>query len=217
VCVEFGNNFRIDVVPSIEIEKDKLYKIFDRRTLKAIKSNPKLHAALLSEANEKTGGRLVPVIKILKGWKRVKCDYVKSFHIEMLALDILGNAEISSYAEGVAKFFSDAGSKLQKASLADPANKEHYIDAYLDDDGNRQRLLGIIATEDDAACRALDAEKRENGDPVKEWESIFENADTDIAKAIESGSFAMGIGGIRVGGTTSHGRSIKSPNSWRAD
>ena len=33
IGVEFGSNFQIDIVPAIEIEKDKLYKIFDKRTL----------------------------------------------------------------------------------------------------------------------------------------------------------------------------------------
>ena len=66
VCVEFGSNFSVDVVPSIQIEKDKLYKIFDQRTLRPVKSNPKLHAQLLTEANDRTNGKLVPIIKILE-------------------------------------------------------------------------------------------------------------------------------------------------------
>ena len=80
VGVEFNSNFQIDIVPAIEIKKDKLYKIFDRRTLEAIRSNPKLHGELLSKANEDSDKLLVPIIKILKSWKREKCDYLKSFH-----------------------------------------------------------------------------------------------------------------------------------------
>ncbi len=214
VCVEFGNNFRIDVVPAIEIEKDKMYKIFDRRTLKAVKSNPKLHASLLSEANDRTGGKLVPIIKILKGWKRVKCDYVKSFHIEMLAREILGGGEIKSYAEGVAKFFKDAGAKLQKASLKDPANNEHYIDAYLDDDGKRQEILGLVAVEAETATRAMEIAESGKGDPVKEWQQVFEDDEASVAEAIKSGSFSLGAGGVQVGGITSHATTINSPKSW---
>ena len=98
IGVEFGKKFQIDLVPAIEIEKDQRYKIFDKNTLQAIESNPKLHGSNLTSANEtsKSGGikRLVPIVKLLKSWKRDKCDYVKSFHLEMLAVKILGNEEI---------------------------------------------------------------------------------------------------------------------------
>lgn len=214
VCVEFGDNFQMDVVPAIEIEKDKMYKIFDRRTLKALKSNPKLHTSLLSEANERTGGKLVPIIKILKGWKHLKCGkIIKSFHLEMLALDILGNAEIKSYADGVAKFFAGAGAKLQKAGLKDPSNNENIIDAYLDTDGTRQQLLGLIGVENVNAQQALNLAQTDEAAAVKAWKKVFEDQDADIASAISGGAFSVGMGGVQIGGTN-HGATIKPPKSW---
>ncbi len=124
VGVEFGNNFQIDIVPAIQIEKDKLYKIFDRRTLEAVKSNPKLHGELLSKANENAGGLLVPLIKILKAWKREKCDYVKSFHIELMAVKIFTGSTIESIPKGLATFFESAEGYFEKACLKDPANND---------------------------------------------------------------------------------------------
>lgn len=174
VCVEFGTNFRIDVVPSIEIVKDELYKIYDRRTLKSVRSNPKLHGKLLTEANERTGGKLVPIIKILKSWRREKCDYVKSFHLELLSVEVLGVGAISSFAEGIAKFFSEAGSRLQQPCLTDPANSENYIDAYLDDDETRDDILSLISTENDIAEKAIESEQEgKNEDAVRVWKKIF--------------------------------------------
>jgi hypothetical protein len=212
VCVQFGNNFQIDVVPAIEVEKDVRYKIFDNQTLKAVKSNPKLHAQLLSEANDRTGGKLVPTIKMLKSWKRDKCDYMKSFHLELLAVDILGGKEIPSYPESVAKFFAEAKLKLKESCLKDPANSEYFIDAYLDDDGTRQKLLDLVVAESEAANDALEMEKDE--DAVGRWKDIFENSDLETAEAIRSGGFYPGSGGVRVGANNSNDGRISSPRSW---
>lgn len=135
IGVEYRGNFQIDVVPAIEIEKDKLYRIFDKRTRQPVDSNPKLHGKNLSEANENTESgsvrRLVPIIKLLKSWKRDRCDYVKSFHLELLAVAILGDEPIESFSAGLAKFFSEAEDYLQEACLVDPANLENLIDVYL--------------------------------------------------------------------------------------
>src|SRR5690606_6316241 len=96
IGVEFGNNFSMDLVPSIEYKKDESYKVFDKRTLEAIHSNPKYHGKLLSEANDKLNGKLVPIIKLLKSWRRSKCEYVKSFHLEILAVQVLKNEQIDT-------------------------------------------------------------------------------------------------------------------------
>lgn len=213
VGVEFGNNFQIDAVPAIQIEKDTLYKIFDKRTLKSIKSNPKLHGKLLSEANERTGGMLIPIVKLLKSWKRSKCDYVKSFHLELLAVNLLGGGSIDSYAEGIAQFFSEAISKLDKPYLMDPANNTYYIDAYLDDDGTRSRLLELITTENEVAEQALSAD--DESDATKLWMEIFTDDDSKIASGIAKGSFYPVTGGVKLEDNPSTNEEpVKSPRSW---
>ncbi len=180
IGVEYRGNFQIDVVPAIEIEKDKLYRIFDKRTRQPVDSNPKLHGKNLSEANENSESgsvrRLVPIIKLLKSWKRDKCDYVKSFHLELLAVEILRDEPIESFSVGLAKFFSKVGDYLQEACLVDPANSENHIDVYLDEDGVRDDLLGLVAGENDLAENALMLEEAgENDGAVDEWKKIFES------------------------------------------
>jgi hypothetical protein len=180
IAVEYDNGFQIDVVPAIEIKKDKLYKIFDKRTRQPVESNPKLHGENLSEDNEATRygsvKRLVPIIKLLKSWKRDKCDYVKSFHLELLAAEILRDEPIETYSSGLTKFFSTAGEYLQHVTLADPANDENIIDAYLDDDGTRQELLDLIATEREIAELAYRYESEgDYNSAVSEWKKVFES------------------------------------------
>lgn len=216
IGVEFGNNFQIDVVPAVQIEKDVLYKIFDRRTLDAVKSNPKLHGKLLSEANEETGGLLVPLIKILKTWKREKCDYIKSFHIELMAVKIFTGTTIESIPKGLLTFFESAGDYFSKACLKDPANNEMLIDEYLDKDGTREQACTLIETEKVVAKAATDA--GENGDDaVKEWEKVFTDSEAETAKAVRKGSFYAGAGGAVIKTNISQHDTdrINSPRSWR--
>ncbi|MEK7078682.1 MAG: cyclic GMP-AMP synthase DncV-like nucleotidyltransferase [Patescibacteria group bacterium] len=210
VCVEFGSNFSVDVVPSIQIEKDKLYKIFDQRTLRPVKSNPKLHAQLLTEANDRTNGKLVPIIKILKSWKREKCDYMKSFHLELLTAELVGGREISSYVEGIAKFFSEADTKLQQACLTDPANNEHCIDAYLDEDRTRNKILTLVTNEKEISDEAISLENNGDDDAaVREWKKIFESDDSEKVDGVRP----LSIGPIFINRTPSRPHCDVRPNS----
>ena len=182
IGVEYRGNFQIDVVPAIEIEKDKLYRIFDKKTRQPVDSNPKLHGKNLSEANKNTKSgsvrRLVPIIKLLKSWKRDKCDYVKSFHLELLAVEILRDEPIESFSVGLAKFFSEAEDYLREACLVDPANSENLIDVYLDEEGVRDDLLELVAGEKYLAEKArMFEEAGENENAIDEWEKIFESDD----------------------------------------
>ena len=178
IGIEYRGNFQIDVVPAIEIEKDRLYNIFDKRTRQPIDSNPLLHGKHLSEVNRNTEcnsvRRLVPIIKLLKSWKREKCDYVKSFHLELLAVEILQENLITSFSSGIARFFSSGMNYLQDVSLVDPANTENLIDDYLDKDGVRGQLLKLIAKEKEIAENALYLEEiGEKEKAVSEWKKIF--------------------------------------------
>lgn len=179
IGVIYNDNFQIDVVPAVQIDKDKRYKIFDKKTQGAVESNPKLHSENLTAANEATASgsikRLVPIIKLLKSWRREKCDYVKSFHLEMLAVEILKDQEIKSFSEGIAKVFANAGNYLRTAFLTDPANEKNVIDAYLDDDGTRNDILELVLAEKSISEKAVKFEQEgKDEDAVKEWEKIFE-------------------------------------------
>lgn len=184
IAVDYKGNFQIDVVPAIEIERDELYKIFDKRTQTPIKSNPKLHSKNLSEANEESAfgsvKRLVPIIKLLKFWKREKCDYVKSFHIELLAVEILQGEAIATFSSGLKRFFSRAPEYLDEASLADPANEENLVDTYLDEEGTRNEILTLIEQEKENAELAHQYEEDgEDDKAIEEWKRLFESGGSE--------------------------------------
>lgn len=176
VGVGFGGNFQIDIVPAIEIEKDIRYKIFDKDTLEAVRSNPIMHGDILTEANKTTGGKLVPLVRLLKSWKRNKAERMKSFHLELLATEILGKSEVESYAEGVDKFFASARERLKQPSLYDPANEENLVDEYLDEDNIRSSLVSLVEQESRLANEALRLER--SGDAkaaIETWKKIFDD------------------------------------------
>jgi len=174
VTIEYDEDFSIDVIPAFEINSE-LYKIphvSDDSDI-WLESNPKIHGEKLTEANNTVNGLLVPIVKLLKAWKRDKCSYVKSFHLELLAIEIIYNSEIESYANGINLFFDNANNYLKSACIIDPANSDNFVDDYLTDD-EWENLRYLIKTEAAIVQNAVNLENNEKTDEaIKEWDRIF--------------------------------------------
>lgn len=69
-----------------------------------IATDPKIHVKLMSESNAVHNGDLVPLVKMIKAWNKENGDYLRSFHLEMMALHILSGVTISDYPSGI-RFF----------------------------------------------------------------------------------------------------------------
>ncbi|MDD3729278.1 MAG: nucleotidyltransferase [Candidatus Pacebacteria bacterium] len=174
VTIEYDEEFSIDVIPAFEINSE-LYKIphvSDNSDL-WLESNPKIHGEKLTEANNAANKLLVPLVKLLKSWKRDKCSYVKSFHLELLTIEIINNFEFESYSKGINLFFDNAKDYLDSAIIVDPANSDNLVDDYLTDD-ERGNLKFLINTEATIARSAVDLEDNGKTDEaIKEWNKIF--------------------------------------------
>jgi len=174
VTIEYDEEFSIDVIPAFETNSE-LYKIphVSENTDIWLESNPKIHGEKLTEANDTTNGLLVPLVKLLKAWKRDKCSYVKSFHLELLAIEIINNSDIESYTEGINLFFDNASNYLENSCIVDPANSDNLVDDYLVDD-ERENLKYLIKTEAVIAQNAVSLENDGKTDEsIKEWDKIF--------------------------------------------
>lgn len=174
VTVEYDEEFSIDVIPAFEINSS-LYKIphVSEGQVSWLESNPKIHQEKLTETNDTVDGLLVPIVKLIKAWKRDKCDYAKSFHLELLASQILENSDIETYASGLNEFFNQAGGFLDEACIVDPANDNNLVDDYLTDD-ERKNLKQLMATEAIIAQNALQLEENGNSaEAIREWNKIF--------------------------------------------
>jgi len=174
VTIEYDEEFSIDVIPAFETNSE-LYKIphVSENTDIWLESNPKIHGEKLTEANDTTNGLLVPLVKLLKAWKRDKCSYVKSFHLELLAIEIINNSDIESYTEGINLFFDNASNYLENSCIVDPANSDNLVDDYLVDD-ERENLKYLIKTEAVIAQNTVSLENDGKTDEsIKEWDKIF--------------------------------------------
>lgn len=174
VTIEYDEEFSIDVIPAFEINSE-LYKIphVSENSDTWLESNPKIHGEKLTEANDTTNGLLVPMVKLLKSWKRDKCSYVKSFHLELLTIEIINDSGIESYANGIKLFFDNANNYLENTCIIDPANSDNFVDDYLTDD-ERENLKYLIKAEATIAQNATSLE--DNGkidEAIKEWDKIF--------------------------------------------
>jgi hypothetical protein len=98
--------------------------------------------------------------------------------LELLAVEILRDEPIELFSTGLTKFFFEVENYLHKVCLVDPANSENLIDIYLDEDGVRDDLLGLVAREKDLAEKARMLEEAgEDENSIGEWKKIFERDD----------------------------------------
>ncbi len=103
VTIRFSD-FSVDVVPGFN-RSGGGYLIPNSLKSSWLSTDPKMHVELLSSANKKQSGNLVPLIKMIKGWNKSHGDYFRSFHLEVLAMSVLSNVAISDFPSGTRYYF----------------------------------------------------------------------------------------------------------------
>lgn len=83
----------------------------------------------------------MPLIKMLKGWNFSIGKYFRSFHIEVLALQILGNVKISDFPSGV-RYYFDKGRTVIKDKNLDPAGFGDDLGKYIN---TQQKVQEAVA------------------------------------------------------------------------
>jgi hypothetical protein len=128
VTIQF-TDFQVDVVPAFH-RAGGGYLIADSVSKRWIGTDPKKHIELFSTANSAHDGDLNPLIKMIKGWNVENGKYFRSFHLEVLALQILKNVRISNYPSGIRYFFDNGHALVAKQNL-DPAGYGDDIGKYI--------------------------------------------------------------------------------------
>ncbi len=118
VTIQF-TDFMVDVVPAFNRQGGG-YLIPNSVSQTWLSTDPKKHVDIMSAANKAHDGDLIPLIKMIKGWNRTINDEFRSFHIEVMTLQILDGVRISDYSSGV-RFFFDKARTHVKQSNPDPA------------------------------------------------------------------------------------------------
>jgi Second Messenger Oligonucleotide or Dinucleotide Synthetase domain len=101
VSIRF-TDFVVDVVVGFQRQGGG-YLIANSINQEWLSTNPKRHVELKTH-----NGNLVPIIKVLKSWNKSHSYLLRSFHIEVLALEVFTNVTINDFRLDSARRFSAA-------------------------------------------------------------------------------------------------------------
>lgn len=164
-------DFKVDVIPAF-YRKGTGYLIPDSHKKVWLETDPTIHIEKVNNANAKHEYKLVPIIKMIKGWNKNIGSVFSPFYLEMLAIEIFDGVTISNFPSGI-RYFFDKGREKIKYKVSDPAGFGGEINGFTG-----------ISTVDKATSRfemeynkALYAEKYDqNGDTkhaFTQWRKIF--------------------------------------------
>lgn len=171
VTITFSD-FKVDVVPGF-YRSGGGYLIPNTQGSTWIETNPKEHERLSSENNQAHNGDLVPLEKMIKRWNREIGRHFRSFHLEVLAWDILDGVTISSFSSG-ARYYFDKGRTTIKQKNADPAGYGGDVGYYISSQAQIDEAVSRFTTAYNRAIKAEEYEaKGKVADAIGEWRKIF--------------------------------------------
>lgn len=153
VTIQF-TDFLVDVVPGFN-RSGGGFLIPNSITQSWLSTDPKEHVEMLSTANKWHNGDLVPLIKMLKAWNKQINNNFRSFHLEVLAMQLLKSVTISDYPSGI-RYYFDKGRDYIAKENPDPAGYGSDVGSYLNSKQKVDNAVGIFNT---AYKRALKAEE----------------------------------------------------------
>ncbi len=173
VTIRF-EDFVVDVVPSFHRQGGG-FLIPNSINQSWIETDPKKHVDIMVAANQTHNGDLVPLVKMIKCWNRNNGKYFSSFHLEVLALQILQGVTISNFWTGM-RYYFDKGRTMIAQRTPDPAGYSGNIGGYIN---TQEKLQESIAKFQLAYSRAIKAEefglRGNTRDNIEMWIKIFGN------------------------------------------
>jgi hypothetical protein len=171
VTIRF-DDFVVDVVPGVRRQGGG-YLIPNSITQRWLSTDPKAHVSILAQANTQQNGMLVPLIKMLKAWNRASGSHLRSFHLEVLALQALSGVRIDDFPSGVRYVFDKCRTSVQQQN-ADPAGYGDDVGQYLNTAEKVQAATSRFQTAFDRAIRAEDQARRNQlREAIETWRLIF--------------------------------------------
>jgi Second Messenger Oligonucleotide or Dinucleotide Synthetase domain len=171
VTIRF-QDFVIDVVSGFHRQGGG-YLIPNSITQSWISTDPKKHVDIISDANATHNDDFIPLVKMIKGWNKENGGYFHSFHLEVLALQILTEVTISDFPSGVRYVFDKARFAVGKQNV-DPAGYGGDIGKYLNDQTKITEATGKFQLAYERAIKAETYEGQgDTEDAVDMWIKIF--------------------------------------------
>lgn len=171
VTIRF-TDFTVDVVPAF-YRQGGGYLIPNSISQTWISTDPARHIEILSAANQSHGGDLVPLIRMIKAWNRGHSALFRSFHLEVLTLQILNNVRITDFPSGIRYFFDKARSLVTQQN-PDPAGYGGDVGAYLNTQAKITEAVAKFQSAYDIARRAEDHAARGNTNlAIGTWRALL--------------------------------------------
>ncbi len=171
VTIQF-TDFLVDVVPGFNRQGGG-YLIPNSISKSWIPTDPKKHVEIVSEENIAHSGDLVPLIKMIKGWNKNSGNFFNSFHLEVLALEILKGVRIADFPSGM-RFFFDKGRELIPKKNLDPAGYGEDVGNYINTEEKIQEALTKFQLAYERAIKAEDYNRRGyTREAIEMWRKIF--------------------------------------------
>ncbi|QQS61525.1 MAG: nucleotidyltransferase [Candidatus Moraniibacteriota bacterium] len=171
VTIRF-DDFVVDVVPGFK-RKGGGFLIPNSINQSWISTDPKKHVEIMSIANKAHNNDFVPLIKMIKAWNKNNGKYFSSFHLEVIALEVLEGIRISDFPSGV-RYFFDKGRTLVAQKNLDPAGYGGDVGSYINTYEKIQEAVTKFQLAYDRAIKAEDYEARGYvKDAVDMWIKIF--------------------------------------------
>jgi hypothetical protein len=172
VTIRFSD-FEVDVVPGFYREGGG-FVIPDAARTVWIETDPQRHVEIWTAANKAHSGALVPAIKMVKAWNQTRA-LLRSFHLEVLVLNVLDGVTISNYPSSVRFVFDRARAKI-RVKLPDPAGYSDDVAAHLN---TEVEMSAVISRLEWARKTAVEAERLESSgktfDAFAKWRQIFKD------------------------------------------
>jgi len=173
VTIRF-TDFVVDVVPGFH-RKSEGYLIPNSVSQSWISTDPKKHVEIVTTANKVHDNDFVPLVKMIKAWNKNNSKYFSSFHLEVLALQILQGVTISNFPSGI-RYYFDKGRALITQKNVDPAGYDGDVGSYIN---THKKIQEATIKFELAYNRAIKAEDYANRGYIKDavdmWIKIFGN------------------------------------------
>jgi hypothetical protein len=129
VHLEFTKSgIEFDVVPAYQLAGQEVYLIPERDSGRWVRTNPRRHQELSTQANERAGKKLKPLIKVVKHWNRQQgSSPLGSFHLEVMSYDAFPTPP-SGYLEGLEALYLHLAQRVMHP-CPDPAGLGAAVDA----------------------------------------------------------------------------------------
>ena len=168
VTVKF-QDAEIQLLPAVSCRNE--VKIPDASGMEWSQVDPRAFTRVLSDRNDQTGKKLVPVVKLAKALiaNLPEQQQISGYHAESLAVDVFAGYKGPFTSKAMLQHFFVEGAKRVMSPILDQTGQSVHVDEYMGGQGSLERK--IVSDAFNRAARKM--ERADSAGRVEDWQSIF--------------------------------------------